>query len=306
MKNLKLVKAGLLFLIMLVAVQQGFTQNNVWGAMYFQNQFLSNPAMAGIKGLNLHLGFRKQWNTIPGSPFIQSGAADYAVTNKAGIGLFINNERSGLFNRTRTMGSYAYHLPLGRNSLSFKNSGRDNTLSFGISFGVLTDKISNNSINGDSDDPDLVDYNQRDTYLDGDFGLAYSGGALNIQLAVPNLKNILNRDEETSAVDRKTLFSAISYKIQTNGYEGLELEPKLVYHNIKGFKSILDLGINLSYAENKINFFGMYHSSHSATFGLGFNYENMGVGLVYATSTAVLKKYTDGNFEISLRANLFQ
>jgi hypothetical protein len=42
------------------------------GVLYFQNQILGNPEMAGKGGLNLNMGIRKQWNTIPGSPSAQT------------------------------------------------------------------------------------------------------------------------------------------------------------------------------------------------------------------------------------------
>src|SRR5215217_5075345 len=83
------------------------------GAMYYHNQYLNNPAFAGIgKGLEVDLGYRQQWSTIPGSPKVQVLTGSYAMTPKAGLGLNVYNDQTGLFKRTRVMGSYAYHLPL--------------------------------------------------------------------------------------------------------------------------------------------------------------------------------------------------
>ena len=93
------------------------------GVLYFQNQFLGNPEMAGKGGLNLNMGIQKQWNTIPGSPSAQTLTLDFDLTDKAGIGFNVNNDKSGLFKRTQLVSTYAYHLPL------------NDKLSFGLSLG---------------------------------------------------------------------------------------------------------------------------------------------------------------------------
>jgi len=291
------LKAGILLLISIMLKQEVKAQLNPMGAMYFQNQFLGNPAMAGTGGFNINMGFRKQWNTIPGSPSTQTITADYDLTDKAGIGFNVNNDKAGLFKRTRTVATYAYHLPVN------ENGGK---LSFGLSLGMLSERISNEELSGDPDDLSVASFNQRATFLDGDFGLAYTTGGFNIQMALPNLKGIVKQDEVVGAIDRSTFFSAMSYKIKTGVSAGLEIEPKAVYRGVNGFNDILDVGANFSYGENKLNFFGMYHSTKSATFGMGMNYQNFGFGGMYTTSTSALSGYTNGNFELSLRANLLK
>jgi type IX secretion system PorP/SprF family membrane protein len=289
------LRIALIFLISLTINPKLSAQLNPMGAFYFQNQFLGNPAMAGMGGLNLNLGIRKQWNTIPGSPSTQTMTADYALTDNAGLGFNVGNDQTGLFKRTRTVGTYAYHLPLNDNN---------DRLSFGLSLGILSERVSNEELSGDPDDLSVAGFNQRAAFLDGDFGLAYTTNGLNIQMALPNLKGIVKQDEVVGAIDRSTFFSAISYKIKTGISSGLDIEPKAVYRGVNGFNDILDLGANLSYGGNKLNFFGMYHSTRSATFGMGMNYQNFGFGGMYTTSTSALSGYTNGNFELSLRANL--
>lgn len=239
-----ILKLGIPLISMFLIPVVADAQLNNMGTMYFQNQFLGNPAMAGTKGLNIDFGFRKQWSNIPGSPLIQNLAADYPITNKAGIGFIIKNEKSGLFNRTRTVGSYAYHLRLKGSQSSFTDD-RDNTLSFGISLGMFSDRIQNNTINGDMDDADLADYNLRETYFDGDFGIAYTDGALNIQVAFPNLKGTLKRDLNLGRADRAIFYSSLSYKIPTRLEGGLEIEPKAAFRGIEGFNNIVDAGLKL-------------------------------------------------------------
>jgi type IX secretion system PorP/SprF family membrane protein len=234
--------------------------------------------MAGSdKGLNLNLGLRQQWGRLPGAPVMQSFTADYGLNDKVGLGLNLYNDQAGLLKRTRTVVSYAYHLPLNED---------DRKLSFGLSLGFMNERVTNEEIIGDIADLNVIQYSQRDTYLDGDFGMAYTSKKLNIQAVLPNMKSTFKRDIANNPADRSTFFSAISYKMQLSAAGGFGIEPKVAYRGVKGLNNILDAGANLSYANNQVNFFGMYHSSKSATYGLGLNY------------------HSNGSFEIGLKLNL--
>ena len=275
-------------------VNQASAQLNPMGSVYFQNQYLANPSFAGINnGLILNAGYSKQLTGFPGSPSIQSVTAEYAMTPKAGLGLNVYNEEAGLLQRTRALMSYAYHLPLSENA--------SNKLSFGLSMGVLSERIMSENLNGDPNDTELGNYNNRKAYLDGDFGIAYSSNKLNIQAAFPNLKSVFKKDLIQNTVDRSTFFSAISYKMVL-GSE-FDLEPKIAYRGVKGFDNIIDAGANFSYLD-KVNFFSMYHSSKSSSFGLGMIYQSFAIMVMYTTSSSAFSNYTNVNFEISMKINL--
>jgi len=292
------LKVMILLLFSMMVKLQAIAQLNPMGAVYFQNQFLGNPAMAGGGGLNLNMGFRKQWSNMPGSPLNQLFSADYKLSSKVGIGLNFNNDQSGVLKKTSMLGAYAYHLPLNE---------KNDKLSFGLAFGFMNERINSEDIIGDLDDIIVASYNQRSTYLDGDFGLAYTSQKINIQFALPNLKGAFKKDESPGEVYRSTFLSAISYKIQTGASSsGLEIEPKAVYRGVKGFDNILDIGANLSYAGNKFNLFGMYHNTQSTTLGFGMNYQSLGFSGMYTTSTSALRGYVDGNFELSFKVNLLK
>jgi len=288
-------RLALLLLFCLVAgKQQAHAQLNPMGAVYFQNQYLGNSAMAGSeKGLNLNLGYRKQWNNIPGGPTVQTLTADYGFNDKVGLGLNIYNDKAGLFKRTRTVASYAYHLPL---------NAENQHLSFGLSLGFLSERLSDEDVNGDAGDMNVSNYNQRDVYIDGDFGIAYTSNTFSLQASLPNMKGFFKKDVNSNSVDRSTFFSAASYKLKLN--ESLGAEPKVCYRGVKGFDNILDAGVNLTYANNRVNLFGMYHSSESATFGLGVIYQSVGINGMYTTATSALGGYTNGNFEVNVKVKL--
>src|SRR5579885_2727710 len=56
-------------------------------SIYFQNQYLANPAMAGMMPqLNLNMDYHQQWIGVPGSPTLTTFTADYNSGNKVGLG----------------------------------------------------------------------------------------------------------------------------------------------------------------------------------------------------------------------------
>jgi type IX secretion system PorP/SprF family membrane protein len=273
-------------------------QLNPLAGIYFQNQYLGNPAMAGAeKGLVVNTGFRKQWSAIPGAPQTQAVTAEYGTSKKVSLGLNFNNDEAGLIKRTRVMGTYAYRLPF---------SDENQTLSFGISFGFMDDRVMNENINGDQNDASVSKFNQRETYIDGDFGIAYTSSRLTVQLAAPNLKSLIKKDDMQMVSDQSTFFSAISYRFEfPNAVDGLGLEPKIAFRGVRGFDNIWDFGANITVANNAASVMAVYHSSESATIGLGANVKSLGAIIAnYTTSTAALRGYTSGDFQLGLRLGL--
>jgi type IX secretion system PorP/SprF family membrane protein len=268
------------------------------GAMYYQNQYLNNPAFAGFgQGLEVDLGYRQQWSTIPGSPKVQLLTGSYAMTPKAGLGLNLYNDQTGLFKRTRLMGSYAYHLPL---------NDKNDRLSFGLSLGYMDEMVDQGRINGDADDPSTRNFNQRQQYIDGDFGLAYTSGKLNLQVAIPNLRNSLGFSKEGGqVVNEPRFFAAVSYKVRLSESEGMGIEPKVVFREIRGFDSIFDVGANFIVVDDKIGLMAMYHSTESTSFGFSAQVSKtfclMGL---YSSNTGTMAGQSNGTFELNLKINL--
>ena len=287
----------LLTLTALLAVSVNLKgQLNPLSAQYYTNQYLINPAFAGTEeGLKLNGAYRKLWSNVPGSPLTQNLTADYGFS-KVGIGISVNNESAGLQRQTRVVASYAYHLKLN------EVGGQ---LHFGVSFGFMNQRLENADIYGNPNDPMVGQYNDRKTYLDGDFGLAYTSGKLNIQASVPNLKSVLKKDVIKLA-DVATFYTAASYKIGiSEGAEGMAVEPKVAFRGVKGFDHIWDAGAQLSIANQQVFLMGMYHSTKNGTFGLGMNYRKKYlISGTYTTQTSALSSYTNGSFELNLRLNL--
>lgn len=294
MNKIQKITACLILLLTVANRDKALAQLDPMGSQYFLNQYLANPAMAGLaEGLILNGAVRKQYSTIPGAPSTQTLTAGYQMNSRVGWGLNLYNDAAGLIRKTRVVGSYAYHLPL---------SNENNQLHFGISLGFMNERIGYDDVDGDQGDVAIGRFNERDTYVDGDFGAAYTSKHLSIQAAIPNMKSFFGTDENNT-IDRSTFFSSLSYKWFLNsGIGATTLEPKIVYRGVKGHDNLFDAGANLITASNQLIFTGMYHSSQSATFGMGVNVNTALTILgMYTTETSAMQGYTNGNFEVGLK-----
>jgi type IX secretion system PorP/SprF family membrane protein len=271
-------------------------QLNPLSSQYYTNRYVINPTFAGASnGLRINGAYRKLWDNVPGAPVTQNLTADYGF-GKVGIGLNMSNESAGLQRQTRVVGSYAYHLPLNANGQQ---------LHFGLSVGFMNQRLENADIYGNPNDPMVGLYNDRKTYLDGDFGVAYTSNKLSIEGAVPNLKSFFKKDVIKLA-DVATFYTAVSYKITlSEGIDGIDLEPKVAFRGVKGFDNIFDLSTQAWIANKQVFLMGVYHSSGNATFGLGLDFKRKYlISGMYTTQTSALSAYTNGSFELNLRLSV--
>jgi type IX secretion system PorP/SprF family membrane protein len=288
MKTIKYI----IFAIGLLLVSTTYAQLNPMGSTYFQNQYLANPALAGIRPeLEVNVGYKVQWTAIEGAPTMQAITAEHGTAGKKiGLGLSFYNENAGVILRTGIKATYAYHVALNNNQ-SF--------LDFGISGGIINEWIDYEKVFGDLNDPSLQQFNTRRWYADGDFGIAYRNERLTLQGALPNLKRLLNRDLRRNTVDRSLYMAAVSYQFVNPIFT---VEPKAVYRGVENYKDMLDIGGEFKCFENKLMISAMYHSTHSITAGIGTFYQNqLRILCFYTTGTADLRKYSNGEFEIALQ-----
>ena len=287
----KVSVAMLMGLFVLLASNSVLAQLRPANAIYYFNEFLMNPSMAGKERVaKAALGYRQQLSSFSGSPQTQFLTVDYGFDKRSGIGLNVYSDKAGLLRETKIAFTYAYHLPLSKND----------RLSFGLSGSIMNDRLSNGALKGDLDDPDVIDVDNRKAHIDSDFGMTYTVKKVTVQAVFPNMFATINKDR-VDEVDYLLFFSAISYKLQTN--LGI-VEPKLAFRGIKGFKNVVDLGANLalkSTSASNLNFLAIYHSSKSATVGMGllFN-EKYSFNTSYTIGTSQLNSYAVGDLEIGL------
>lgn len=269
-------------------------QLNPLGSQYYQNQYLANPAMAGMtSGFELGAAYKAQWTAIDGTPSMQSITGTYgSKNNKVGVGLNFYNETAGVIRRTSLKASYAYHLQL---------NNPNNFIDFGLSAGLMNERIDGYKVKGDLTDISLANFNDRKIYFDGDFGFAVRSNGLTLQGALPNLKRFFRKDVLREVVDRSLYMGALSYLIQMDNGNS-NIEPKVAYRGIQNYKDILDVGANLKFYHDKLIFTGLYHSTNSVTIGAGTLYKNqLSISAQYTTNTSDLQTYSNGEFEVGLK-----
>jgi type IX secretion system PorP/SprF family membrane protein len=283
----------LLLLISVAAADRIFAQASNFNALYFQNRYLTDPAMAGFtKGLIANLGYQQQFNSVPGSPKLQYLTLDYSAGSNVGLGLNVNSSTIGLISSTRLTGTYAYHLPVGQES----------NLNLGLSLGFDDNYIDYSQIVGNTGDISVDRYNQRAVYVDGDFGVSYTSDRLTIQAAIPNLKSVFFKiTAQNLQTDMSVFYGALSYKFFSNSNNNFSFEPLLAVRGIRGSSDVLDGGFNLDMVDFDFNFSAIYHTNKSATFGFGLNLDPVILSVAYTDSTAPIKTYSNNTFEIGLR-----
>lgn len=267
------------------------------GTQYFQNQYLANPAMAGLeKGVHLNGAYRRQWSGIDGAPVTKFFSADAAMGSRVGAGVHVFNDVAGLINRTRVALSYAYHLPL---------TNPDQQLHFGLSLAWNVQRIDYKNLNGDMNDPSVGAFNRRDNYFEAEYGMAYTDTKLTLQASIPNVRSLFTGDNK--AVDGGGIFfTAASYRFAVD--EAItSIEPKVCYRGVRGYDNILDAGVNVSFLNDVANVMAVYHTSKSLTAGIGVNIlKTVGIQAMYTTQTGGIKTYVDGTYEIGATINLFK
>jgi type IX secretion system PorP/SprF family membrane protein len=246
--------------------------------------------------LNINANFRKQWIDIPGSPMSTSLTIDRQVLDRVGLGLNIIDNQAGLIRQTRVMGTYAYHLPLSETQ----------QLHFGLSFGLDDSRININKVIGDISDVEIAAYNVFKPYVDGDFGVAYTNGRLQVGAAIPNLKTVFFKTSDFSFdANRMTFMALAKYKISVvDDFDNFVLEPIGGFRLVKGYNAIADIGFNFFMSEYGIYLQSIYHTSRSLGLGVGLNRDNYMVNFSYNMETGALSNQTRG-FELGIKVKVF-
>lgn len=283
-----------LSVVMLLFSNKASAQLNKFEAMYYQNRYIGNAAMAGMnKGLDLNIGYQRQWDQVPGNPVLMYATAEYNPDSRLAYGLNFNSDRAGLITNSRILGTFAYHLPV---------DGEDSKVNFGLSFGARFLSLDNNKVIGNIDDPSLQNFNTGGA-LDGDFGISYTTKLLTVQASVPNLNNVFfkNDNGERKYVDNQVFYSAVSYKIYVSSrINDFNIEPLVAFRGIKGYKDIVDTGVNFSMPEYHMNISAMYHTNQTISGAFGVSLDKLGIFLSYSNFIGNNGAYANDVFEFGL------
>lgn len=254
-------------------------------SQFFHNPYLVNPAMAGLTGKPvIFSNYSNQWNKIDGSPVLMSLSASSPINSKASVGVNIIKDKAGLLGKTQAMGSFSYKVPL----------SKEQSLRFGVSLTWSQDRVDYGLASGSGGaDGGLANYNNKENYLDGNFGVAYLNNDFEAQFSYLNLNQ--KRLNRFSTVDYSVFYSSVSYKFKID--ETFGVKPLLAYRGVKSFDNQYDIAAEIS--ANELSFYTMYHSNKSFTGGIGYDYKKqLSVAVLYNSEPSTVKGFTGGIFDL--------
>ena len=286
-------------LLPLFYAQKGYAQLSPSGSVYFLNQFAFNPAMSGVEeNLKITLSYQQRASSMSSGTNTQYVTADYGYSKSVGLGIAVFRQEMGILKGTRFLANYSYHISL----------AEDKNLSFGLSLGAVDESIDIDEIIGDPGDPVVADFNDTGIQLDGDFGLSYTMKDLNIQAAGLHLGSLIYDHNENmiTSLRQPVVFVAASYHILLRaGTNAISLRPKALYRKVKEYKEVVDIGAQINFLDEKLNFFTMYHTSKSATFGLGAEIKSfVAFSSMLTTESTEYDGNAGSNFELALRLRI--
>lgn len=256
-------------------------------SQFFQNPYLINPAMAGHNGgTSIFASYTNQWNRIEGAPVMMALSGSTALNDKAAVGINVISDKAGLLKRTQAMGSFAYKIPF----------SEDHNIRFGVSLSWSNDRLDRSEATSSGTvDPALQNYNNRDSYLDGNFGITYNLGKFQAQFSYLNLNG--KRLKEFSTVDYSTFYSAVSYEFDVDA--GFKIKPLAAYRGVNGHDNLWDAGAEWKF--NQLMLYSMYHSNGSVSGGFGFLYKkSLLISGIYGSMPKNLGNNLGGQFDVTL------
>lgn len=200
------IKSVYFFSILFILHSQTYGQQAPTYSNYLDNQFLTNPAVAGsIKAVVLNTSYRKQWGGMGSGPSTQTFSVQAPIFhNSAGLGLSYVSEKNGLLKVQYLSSAYSYRLNLGRGILAMGMSL--GTLQYGLDIGGLDPK--------DIDDSQLQT-DIRVWKIDAGAGIYYLSKRLSLGLSTQHLHPFKNRPnrQETYYYQRNVTTFIASYQI---------------------------------------------------------------------------------------------
>ena len=272
------------YILFLLAVFPAAAQHNNSYVQYMFNGLLLNPAYAGSQeALNLTTLYRRQWLGIGGAPTTLSFGAHTPLKNKkVSVGLVVEQENIGLFDRTRAGLVYTYRIPFLKGQLAF-----------GTQFGARIEAYNWQRLKTqDSYDPNFTDLSNRIVNPDFGAGTYYHDKNMYAGFSAPSLFGAGFNKFQTLTFNTGGVIITSSE---------LRIKPALLLKYISGsplsanlsttfyYKDILGIGLGytmntslMSFADVRIN-------------------DQLYFGYAYERALNRLSTYTFGSHEVMLR-----
>lgn len=164
------MKLKKLFLVLILST---FFANAQEGLPVYQdylsdNIFLLHPSMAGIGSCSkVRLTARQQWSGVDDSPMLQTLSVHTPISDRAGAGLTLINDRNGYHSQKGVQAAFAYHLDFSRSAATLSK------LSFGLRLSYIQSQLDETSFDPLDFDPIIAGVIQSKSYINADFGVSY-------------------------------------------------------------------------------------------------------------------------------------
>ena len=288
------MKNNILLIIFIAFGLNAFGQQEVQFTHYAYHKLAYNPAVAGSLG-NGVLGaiYRNQWSGIPGAPRTGSIYGHMPIMNdKAGVGLYLTNDRLGFTSSNFAAISYAYRMKIGYGM----------TLSLG-----LQGEIEHTSLDWSKADPNSVNDQIIGSGASNKVG-GNAGAGLYLQhrkfffgFSVPRLfKNTLYRNVGNTLSNRDFRSYFISGGANVPLTNNVTLVPMALISFGPSIPASVDLGANFLFFQ-KISVGANWRAldSFDGLVMLQLN-KKIRAGFAYDFTSSPLKKSTAGSWEVML------
>ncbi|MFN8298172.1 MAG: PorP/SprF family type IX secretion system membrane protein [Chitinophagales bacterium] len=180
LKPLQLVGSMFCLLVLLSVSYSASAQQTPLFSAYHFNRFLINPGFTGIDNEYRGFGFyRTQWVNMPGQPITGGATVEGSFwKDRIGAGIFVLNDKIGIFNRTNVAASYAQKIKF----------AKDHQIAIGVQGGAFINQINFGAANAkDYNDPTIALSKPTKIVFDLNIGLSYKWKGLLVGFAVPHV-----------------------------------------------------------------------------------------------------------------------
>ncbi len=277
---------------MAITVSSSIAQSLLPNNQFIYNKYSLNPAYAGYEEcFEGYFTSRQNWSGFENAPRTSIVSVNGPVCGGSGIGGYITNDQYGIFQNTRSMLTYGYHIKLGQNQ----------KLHFGLSAGLLHSNINysaisnrnNNNNNGNSvNDPVIFTDGRSDEWaFDAAFGIVYQYKNWNVGMAFPSILEVQVRNASNSM----KFYASNIFNINKN----LQIEPSIVVDMPDKNSVLFDISA-VAVIQKQVRL-GLQFSKWG-TFGIaaGFLFNRYSLGYSYEFSTTGPLGNSSGSHEITL------
>jgi len=292
------MKNSIIKFVLLLSTGSAFAQQMPLSSQYYNNQFVTNPALTGTKDeVNAFLTHRSQWTGVSGAPQTSYLTVDGPIQAKnVGLGLNLNSDVTDIMSRMGAFVNYSYKLKLNDN---------DNNLFFGVAVGVINNRIDfSKVVVRDMQDPYLSMGSQSRTVFSADFGMAYRWKKLEIGASVPQLfANRIKYDskagKDASYKLERSYQGSLKYVIDIVKEKQITVYPLVMVRYYEN--STIQYDGNLVLDWKKIGWIGAtYHSNNAVAVSAGVRFKGLSVGYAYDLGINNVKSYVGSSSELLL------